>query len=214
MLNSQINKIQAITSDTLIVGVDIAKNIQWAQFINFRGIEVSKHICFENNYSGFNSIMEKIEKEMAQELEKIGYKDILTSIPGIGIISAASFIGEIGDPKRFSNPQQIIRLAGYNLVEDSSGKHKSKTMISKHGRKILRTVLYNKISLIVVCKNQEIKLLYKYLIRRKENPLKKKQALIVISGKMVKIVYSLIKKEEVYDKEKVLGIYRKQQIVA
>lgn len=67
-------------------------------------------------------------------------------------------------------------------------------MISKHGRKILRTVLYNKISLIVVCKNQEIKLLYKYLIRRKENPLKKKQALIVISGKMVKIMYSLIKK--------------------
>jgi len=62
MLNSQINKIQAITSDTLIVGVDIAKNIQWAQFINFRGIEVSKHICFENNYSGFNSIMEKIEE--------------------------------------------------------------------------------------------------------------------------------------------------------
>jgi len=426
MLNSQINKIQAITSDTLIVGVDIAKNIQWAQFINFRGIEVSKHICFENNYSGFNSIMEKIEeiksknnflsvivgmeptghywktfatflhnngikvvqvnpyhtkkakelddnsqtksdkkdalviaklikdgrysaiyfpegeyadlrnlsntrlevsrllnicknrihacvdeyfpefetvfksfikgkvalhilkripfptdilglalediisvireaakksvgkkkaeeliraakvsigvkvglegarirlnnlleeyelyhnqlekieKEMAQELEKTGYKDILTSIPGIGIISAASFIGEIGDPKRFSNPQQIIRLAGYNLVEDSSGKHKSKTMISKRGRKILRMILY-KISLIVVCKNQEIKLLYKYLITRKENPLKKKQALIVISGKMVKIMYSLIKKEEVYDKEKVLGIYRKQQIVA
>lgn len=62
MLNSQINKIQAITSDTLIVGVDIAKNIQWAQFINFRGIEVSKHICFENNYSDFNSIMEKIEE--------------------------------------------------------------------------------------------------------------------------------------------------------
>ena len=164
-------------------------------------------------YELYHNQLEKIEKEMAQELEKTGYKDILTSIPGIGIISAASFIGEIGDPKRFSNPQQIIRLAGYNLVEDSSGKHKSKTMISKRGRKILRTILY-KISLIVVCKNQEIKLLYKYLITRKENPLKKKQALIVISGKMVKIMYSLIKKEEVYDKEKVLGIYRKQQIVA
>ena len=41
---------------------------------------------------------------MAQELEKTAYKDILISIPRIGIISAASFIGEIGDPKRFSNP--------------------------------------------------------------------------------------------------------------
>ena len=150
---------------------------------------------------------------MAQELEKTAYKDILISIPRIGIISAASFIGEIGDPKRFSNPQQIIRLAGYNLVEDSSGKHKSKTIISKCGRKTLRMILY-KISLVIVCKNQEIKLLYKYLITRKENPLKKKQALVVISGKMIKIIYSLMKKNEVYDKEKVLSIYRKQQIVA
>ena len=62
MLNSQINKIQAITSDTLIVGVDIAKNIQWAQFINFRGIEISKHICFKNNYSGFNTITRVLQK--------------------------------------------------------------------------------------------------------------------------------------------------------
>lgn len=42
----------------------------------------------------YHNQLEKIEKEMAQELEKTGYKDILTSIPGIGIISAASFIGE------------------------------------------------------------------------------------------------------------------------
>ena len=112
---------------------------------------------------------------MEQGLKKTGDKDILISIPRIGIISAASFIGEIGNPKKFSNPQQIIRLVGYNLVEDSSGKHKSKTMISKCRRKILRTMLY-KISLIVVCKNQEIKLLYKYLITRKENPLKRTSA--------------------------------------
>jgi len=118
---------------------------------------------------------------MAQELEKTGYKDILISISGIEIISSVSFIGEIEDPKRFSNPQQIIRLADYNLVEDRSGKHKSKTIISKRGRKILRMIL-SKISLVVVYKNQEIKLLYKYLIIKKENPLKKKQALVVILG--------------------------------
>jgi len=132
-------------------------------------------------YELYHNQLEKIEKEMEQELKKTGYKDILISIPGIGIISAASFIGEIGDPKRFSNPQQIIRLADYNLVEDRSGKHKSKTIISKRGRKILRMIL-SKISLVVVYKNQEIKLLYKYLIIKKENPLKKKQALVVILG--------------------------------
>lgn len=39
MMNSQIKKIEAVTPKTLIVGVDIAKNIQWAQFTDFRGRE-------------------------------------------------------------------------------------------------------------------------------------------------------------------------------
>lgn len=60
MMNSQIKKIEAVTPKTLIMGVDIAKNIQWAQFTDFRGREGSKHISFENNLSGFKSILEKI----------------------------------------------------------------------------------------------------------------------------------------------------------
>ena len=59
-----------------------------------------------------------------------------------------------------------------SLSQNKLKYFKSKTMISKCGRKILRTILY-KISLIVVCKNQEIKFLYKYLITRKENPKKR-----------------------------------------
>lgn len=114
-----------------------------------------------------------IELEMEKLLEITGYREILLSVPGIGIVSAASFLGEIGNPKRFSSPKQIIRLAGYNLVENSSGKIKSKTTISKRGRKILRSILY-KIALVMVAKNNEIKLLYRYLLFRNNNPLKKK----------------------------------------
>lgn len=71
MLNSQINKIQAITSDTLIVGVDIAKNIQWAQFINFRGIEVSRllnicknriHACVDEYFPEFETVFKSFIK--------------------------------------------------------------------------------------------------------------------------------------------------------
>ena len=35
----QKQKVIAITTDTLVVGVDIAKNYQWAKFVDFRGIE-------------------------------------------------------------------------------------------------------------------------------------------------------------------------------
>ena len=96
-------KVIAITTDTLVVGVDIAKNYQWA---------------------------------------------------------------------RFDNPRQMSRMAGYNLVEDSSGKNKSGTKISKRGRKNLRSVLYQ-MSLTMVATYDEMKQLYQYLKTREKDPLRK-----------------------------------------
>ena len=154
-----------------------------------------------------------IEEEMEKELEKTSYKKILLSIPGVGIVSAASFLGEIGVPTRFSNPKQIVRLAGYNLVENSSGKHKGKTRISKRGRKNLRSLLY-KMALTLVVQNKEMKYLYKFLKTRKENPLKGKQALVVIGEKIIKIMFSLMKNKKIYDSDLALGKTRETEIVA
>ncbi len=155
----------------------------------------------------------EIEKLMEQALEETGFKEKLLSIPGIGIVSSASFLGEIGDPTRFTNPQQIIRLAGYNLVENSSGKHKSKTIISKRGRKNLRSILYN-MALVMVAKNKEMKKLYGYFKERDKNPLKGKQAIVVISEKIIKIMFGLMKHNEIYDAEKVFGRDRSKQLSA
>ena len=106
--------------------------------------------------------MAEVEEEMKTALEKTGLSEYLLSIPGAGVVSMASVLGEMGDPLRFENPRQISRMAGYNLVEDSSGKNKSGTCISKRGRKNLRCVLY-KMALTMVAVNPEMKQLYSYL---------------------------------------------------
>ena len=62
MKNSKNDKIQLITNKTLIVGVDIAKRVQWAQFTDYRGLEVSKHLKFNNDLTSFKSIIQKIEE--------------------------------------------------------------------------------------------------------------------------------------------------------
>lgn len=62
MKNSKNDKIQLITHKTLIIGVDIAKRVQWAQFTDYRGLEVSKHLKFNNDLTGFKSIIQKIEE--------------------------------------------------------------------------------------------------------------------------------------------------------
>jgi hypothetical protein len=37
----------AITPDTLVVGVDIAKRYQWVRFVDFRGIEHGNALKFD-----------------------------------------------------------------------------------------------------------------------------------------------------------------------
>ncbi len=155
--------------------------------------------------------LDQIEAAMEVALGKTGFKEIILSIPGIGVITAASFLGEIGDPLRFDNPRQISKMAGYNLVEDSSGKSKSGTGISKRGRKSLRSILYQ-MAIIMVAVNAEMKKLYEYLKTRQNNPLKKKQALVVISKKIITVIYNLVKKHTEYKAELVLGEFRKNQI--
>lgn len=157
--------------------------------------------------------IESIEKNLEQQLIETGISDYLLSIKGVGIITAAGLLGEIGDPYRFASWKQIRKLAGYNLVEDSSGERKGRMVISKRGRSQLRNILY-KIALGLITNNQEFKSLYGYLLTRKQNPLKKKQALVAIAMKFLKIFLALVKNQERYNPVKALGEFRENQLKA
>ena len=156
---------------------------------------------------------EELEVQMEAALQKTGYAGFLLSIKGIGVVTLAACLGEPGNPARFENPRQMSRMAGYNLVEDSSGKNKSGTKISKRGRKNLRSVPYQ-MALIMAATNDEMKQLYHYLKTREEAPLRKMQALIVVSKKILALIHALAKKKENYDPGKVFGPVRREQLKA
>ena len=156
---------------------------------------------------------ERIEKHLEELLKETGYYDSITSIKGIGIVSEAMFLGEVGKIKRFRCYEQIRRFAGLNLVENSSWTHKGITKISKRGRSGLRSILYL-MACNMVSKNKEIKELYRYLIQRKENPLKKKQALVAVEGKIIQIIYTLATKNIKYEAARVFSQERIEQLKA
>lgn len=151
------------------------------------------------------------EQELERQLKETGFYESLISIQGIGIVSAAMFVGEVGDINRFDSYEQIRRYAGLNLVENSSGNHKGKTTISKRGRSLLRSILY-RMAFTMVNKNKEIKELYKYLTTRKENQLKKKQAIVAVIGKILQIIYALVTKNEEYKATRVFTGERLEQL--
>ena len=146
---------------------------------------------------------EQLEKEIEEMALQIpGVKEMLT-IKGVGIMTAAGFVSEVGDIKRFTHPSQIQKLAGLNLIENSSGKHKGKTTISKRGRARLRALLF-RVIMPLVSKNNEFKILHEYYTSRKENPLKKKQSLILLCCKLIRIFFAMMNKQVEYNPQKLI----------
>lgn len=84
----------------------------------------------------------KVEQEMAALLPEIPYSHSILSLKGIGEVTAAGLIGEVGDFGKFHTLSEVIKLAGLNLFEISSGKHKGNRHISKRGRSLLRKILF------------------------------------------------------------------------
>jgi len=162
---------------------------------------------YEFSLKKYKATMNLVE-ELLYEVPNI--KELL-AIKGIGIVTVAGFVAEVGDIRRFEHPKQIQKLAGLNLKENSSGKHKGKTTLSKRGRKRLRRVLFQAV-MVLAAKNPEFRQLHLYYTNRVENPLKKKQSLMAISCKVIRVFYTLLTKGLTYDGEKMIkDIQRPQQ---
>jgi transposase len=154
-----------------------------------------------------------IEVELEATMETLQLGEVLQSMLGIGPIISAAFLGEVGDINRFTSWKQIRSLAGLNLVEDSSGKRKGKTKVSKRGRPYLRHMLY--MAGESGCRNNpEMHALYRYFRDRRNNPLEAHQAFVAVGLKIMRILFHLAKTGEKYDPDKALGTVRLEQIAS
>ena len=125
--------------------------------------------------------------------------DKMLSVNGIGLVTVAGFISEVGDISRFKNPKQIQKYAGFELVENSSGKHKGRTTISKRGRKIIYQVVLPLIRI-----NQEFGSIYDYYRKRIKNPLKGRQAMIAVGCKLIRVFFAIMTKGVVFNGTKMI----------
>ena len=155
--------------------------------------------------------MEKLNIELESLLHKLPQAEEVLKMKGIGVVSVAGFFAEVGDLRRFESPKQIQKLAGLAIRENSSGKHKGQTTISKRGRARLRAVLFNA-AITLVGRNGAFKSIHEYYIGRKANPLKKKQSIVAVSCKLIRIIYAICKHKEAYDEAKMLRDIRREQL--
>jgi transposase len=157
-----------------------------------------------NEHELYSQQYQQLEQLMLELLQQVPNAEKLLDIKGVGLITAATFVGEVGDIRRFQDPRQIQKLAGFNLVENSSGKHKGKTRISRRGRRKLRHGLFMAM-ITILATNPEFRQLHKKNISRENNPLNKMQSIIALCGKLIRVFYALLRTGTDYSADKMLG---------
>ncbi len=141
-----------------------------------------------------NGFIEEVEAEMKKTLERIPCSARILSIKGLGVVTVAGLIGEVGDFTKFRTQSEIMKLAGLDLYEISSGKRKGERRISKRGRGLLRKILYYA-AVSMVRKNGIMYTQYANLIAR---GMVRTSALIVIAKKLLRIIHAIVRDDRDY----------------
>jgi len=153
------------------------------------------------DYESRSARLQEVMALIEELVKKIPMAEKLLAIKGVGIKTVSGFLAEVGDVSRFKSPKELQKLAGLALVENSSGKHKGETTISRRGRKRLRYLLFE-VAMSLVSKNREFAELHQYYTTRKQNPLKKMQSLMAVAAKLIRVFYAMLTKGVDYDPKK------------
>lgn len=159
--------------------------------------------CHVEDIISLDERLATVEAAINEKCMEIPHAENILEISGLGQNIVAGIISSMGDIERFDDAKEIQKLSGLNLVANSSGKHNGETKISHRGRKELRTWLFQGAK-SVVAHAPEFQYIHEYYTTRAKNPLKKMQSLIVIACKLLRIIFTILKKGITYDPQKML----------
>lgn len=211
ILEIGISGIQKLFRDNKLHGIGIKKAMAYYQAAktSIGSTENPKIARFEvqcilNQIRTLDETLARLDEmyvEYGFRIENLGK---VLAIRGIGMASLLDMLGEVGDLSRFENAAQIFKLAGLVPVHQASGKYAGQYKISKRGRKRLRKHLWT-LAKNVTTHSPEWRQLYQYYRTRSDNPLTGFQAYMAIAGKLLRVIYAILRKGFTYDPDKLLS---------
>ena len=145
-------------------------------------------------------------KEIEAELRQVINSDsrikhfvkIISSIKGIGDLTAATILAETNGFELIRNKRQLISYAGLDVKEKLSGTSvRGKAKISKRGNRYLRKAMYMP-ALSAIKYDERFKMVYHRLVSR--NGIKMK-ACVAVQRRLLELAYTLFKTNQLYDKD-------------
>jgi transposase len=110
-------------------------------------------------------------------------------------------LGAVGDPGRFENEKQVLKLAGWDLEAERSGKSAdlARPVISRKGKADLRYALYQA-AMIASTKNQHFMVYFTNKLRSRERePGIKTKMRVKLAAKLLVFAWTLMKKKEPFN---------------
>jgi len=178
----------------------------WQRAVGSVGCEVGPAVEVEAQVmvEGLRQIREsiqRIEEEIDEACSQFPEYEYLLSIPGFGPDVSSKVLGALGDPFRFQNGRQVLKMAGLDLSAKRSGKTSERAIpvISKKGKADLRYALYQA-ALIASIKNRDFIVYYTNKLRgREKEPGIKTKMRVKLSAKLLIIAWTLMKKKEPFN---------------
>lgn len=178
----------------------------WKLAVDSVGCEVGPGVEFEAKVmvEGLRQIRENLQA-IDEKIQQICFQfpayEFLLSIPGFGPDVSSKVLGAIGDPFRFQNGKQVLKMAGYDLSADRSGKtsNTAAPVISKKGKADLRYALYQA-ALIASIRNPRFMVYFTNKLQgRAQEPGIKTKMRVKLAAKLLIIAWTLMKKKEVFN---------------
>lgn len=144
--------------------------------------------------------LKNIEKLLIGLVDAIEDSKYLLSIKGLGYITVAGLLAELGPVKYYQNARQLIKMAGSNPTEsESAGKRGSRTPMSKKGRPGLRWCIWTA-AISLLRHNQDFR---SWVKKRRErpaqaHPLKNREVIGAAANRLLRLTYGLLKKQAMY----------------
>jgi transposase len=178
----------------------------WKLAVDSVGCEVGPGVEFEAKVmvEGLRQIREDLQAldEKIQEIcSQFPEYEFLRTIPGFGPDISSKVLGAIGNPFRFQNGRQVLKMAGYDLSADRSGKtaDKAAPVISKKGKADLRYALYQA-ALIASIRHSRFRVYFTNQLQgRAQEPGIKTKMRVKLAAKLLIMAWTLMKKKEPFD---------------
>ena len=167
----------------------------------------------ERNIASLNEQVDMLEKkafELLKQDEELHQhvNRIADSVPGLGTLTVLSVLAETNGFKNFSSLKQLISYAGYDVVQNQSGKYQGQTRISKQGNARIRAAMHMASVAHIRGKSGPIYQLFERLMARNGGIYKK--AAVAVQRKLLRLIYTLWKNNTSYDPQ----YHLKQKAVA